>query len=147
MNKTFLIYRDEDNNKKEGKTQSFVLKKTFSQTKAKCTEYNLSKNEANSPNEKANGVKSTNCCPNCKTKCAMNKTQQVLLISLLGSWSNCSLYNQFFQVGPAMISVRSIKVEKTWVTIAQGYIVKNNSFKKFRKVRMLAKYSIQSKTQ
>ena len=37
-----------------------------------------------------------------------------------------------------MISVRSIKVEKTWVTIAQGYIVKNNSFKKFRKVRKLA---------
>ena len=37
-----------------------------------------------------------------------------------------------------MISVRSIKVEKTWVTIAQGYIVKNNSFKKFRKVSKLS---------
>ena len=85
MNKTFFIYRDEDNNKKDGKTQSFVLKKTFTQTRAKSTEYNLTKDEPNSPNEKANGVKSTNCCTNCKTKCAMSKTQQVLLISLLGS--------------------------------------------------------------
>ena len=91
MNAHFLIYRDEDN-KKEGKTQSFVLKKTFTQSKAKCTEYNISKNDPNSPTEKANGVKSINCCTSCKTKCVMSKTQQVHNYFQLGQVDYLSKY-------------------------------------------------------